>query len=72
LAVVGMPPGKFQAYVKILVVGAQLLIVATGFIFAVPQELLMAAIETVGGFFTVTVLERVVLPQELVVVSEMV
>ena len=71
-AVVGIPPGKFQAYVKVLDAGAQLLTIAVGFIAAVPQLFAITAIVAVGGCLTSTVCEVLKLPQEFVAVSLMV
>ena len=65
----GFPPGKLHAYVKTLEVGAQAFTVATGEILALPQKLAgNVAIDTVGGFFTITVCVEVAVPQEFVVV----
>ena len=72
-AVEGFPPGKLHAYVKTLEAGAQEFTVATGEMVAFPQKVGgNDAIDTVGGFLTTTVCVEVTLPQEFVVVNEIV
>ena len=66
----GVPPGKLHAYVKVLEAGAQLFMVAVGFMFAIPQEFGIVAIEAVGGFLTIIVwVADVTVPQEFVTAS---
>ncbi len=69
-ALVGVPPGKLQAYVR-AVCPKQLLALSVGLIVCVPQAETNAAGFTVGGAFTVTVSARTTLPQACVWVRAM-
>ena len=53
--VAGVPPGKLQAYVKVLEAGAHPCTTAVGEIVAVPHEFGIVFMMAVGGFFTVMI-----------------
>jgi hypothetical protein len=65
----GDAPVNVQAYVSVLVLGAQLATVADGVKLLLLQKLSIVASETVGGCFTFTVLVILALPHELVTVN---
>ena len=65
-------PVNVHAYVRVLVLGAQLTTVADGVKLLLLQKLFIVASETVGGCLTFTVFVTLALPQALVDVNLMV